>query len=253
MSAVSPILRKTIQELFALPSLGKFALGGGTNLALQYNHRISDDIDLFSPDIIGTAGYEEIVKEVKDFYGDKVFGINYPCDLNEQFTFLRFFIIADGMNIKVEVIQNMKHLDPVEKMDDIRYFSKKDIGLFKLSCAVNRSSKKDIYDLDFITNDIPLVELYQFLQSKTEQYCEPEDKSIFDLDGISAVKHPEKLLEFDNIPASTSIPAHTHDNINIVVGGKTFIEAKIEWRSKMRRLYEYLGRQFPGPKGISIR
>ena len=253
MSAVSPILKKAIQKLFTLPSLEKFALGGGTNLALQYNHRISDDIDLFCSDIIGIAGYEEIIKEVKDLYGAKVFGISYPCDLNDQFTFLRFFIISDGMTIKVEVIQNMKHLDPVEKMDGIRYFSKKDIGLFKLSCAVNRSSKKDIYDLDFITNDIPLTQLYQLLKSKTEQYCEPEDKSIFDLDGICAVKHPEKLLDTESVPASSIIPAHTHDNINIIAGGKTFIEARIEWRSKMRKLYEHLGLQFPGPKGIPIK
>lgn len=253
MSAVSPVLRKTIQELFTLPSLEKFGLGGGTNLALQYNHRISDDIDLFCHEIIGLAGYEQIINEVKGLYGEKVFGISFPCDINDQFTFLRFFLKADGLTIKVEVIQNMKHLDPIEVTEGIRLFSKKDIGLYKLSCAVNRGSKKDIYDLDFITNDIPLIKLYQLLQSKTERYCEPEDKSIFDLDGVCAVKHPEKLLDFDNIPTSANIPAHTHDSINIIEGGKTFAVAKIEWRSKMRRLYEYLGLQFPGPKGISIR
>lgn len=253
MSAVAPILLRTIQELFTLQSLNKFALGGGTNLALQYNHRISDDIDLFCPEIIGINGFEAIIREVKEFYDEKVFGISYPCDYDDQFTFLRFFIIADGMTIKVEVIQNMKHLDPLEQENGLRFFSKKDIGLYKLSCAVNRSSKKDIYDLDFITNDIPLIELYEQLKAKTDLYCQPEDRTIFDLDGICAVNHPEKLLDFDNISTSANIPAHTHDNINIIRGGKTFAEARVEWRNKMRRLYEYLGLQFPGPKGVPIK
>ncbi|MFV5701790.1 TOTE conflict system archaeo-eukaryotic primase domain-containing protein [Flavobacterium sp. XS2P12] len=41
MSAVSSILKQTILELQNLSSISQFALGGGTNLALRYNHRIS--------------------------------------------------------------------------------------------------------------------------------------------------------------------------------------------------------------------
>jgi hypothetical protein len=53
MTAVSPAIVKTIIQLQSLPSLANFSLAGGTNLALQYNHRISDDIDLFCSEIIG--------------------------------------------------------------------------------------------------------------------------------------------------------------------------------------------------------
>ena len=52
MSAVSPELRQTILELQQLPSISKFSLGGGTNLALRYSHRVSIDIDFISPEII---------------------------------------------------------------------------------------------------------------------------------------------------------------------------------------------------------
>ena len=58
MQAVSPALLQTIKELQQLPSLNAFALAGGTNLALRYNHRISEDIDLFSTNIIGIEGFE---------------------------------------------------------------------------------------------------------------------------------------------------------------------------------------------------
>ena len=46
MNAVEVSLRKTILELQNLSSVAHFSLGGGTNLALRYGHRISVDIDL---------------------------------------------------------------------------------------------------------------------------------------------------------------------------------------------------------------
>lgn len=53
MNAVSEELRKTILELQNFYSVSKFALGGGTNLAMRYQHRISIDIDFISPYMIG--------------------------------------------------------------------------------------------------------------------------------------------------------------------------------------------------------
>ncbi len=43
MNAVSPHLLAAIKTLQSLPSMQHAALGGGTNLALRYNHR-SDKI-----------------------------------------------------------------------------------------------------------------------------------------------------------------------------------------------------------------
>ena len=38
MRAVTPAIIKAIIELQTLPTVSKFNLGGGTNLALQFNH-----------------------------------------------------------------------------------------------------------------------------------------------------------------------------------------------------------------------
>lgn len=67
MSAVSPDILKPIIELQSMSSLSDFALGGGTNLALLYNHRVSDDIDLFCPNIIGKDGFKKIEQEVSAY------------------------------------------------------------------------------------------------------------------------------------------------------------------------------------------
>lgn len=59
MSAVSPVLLITIKELQELPSLQEARLGGGTSLALRYDHRESVDIDLLFSDIIGKSGFQQ--------------------------------------------------------------------------------------------------------------------------------------------------------------------------------------------------
>lgn len=59
MKADSPAICEIIFQLQSIPSLSDFSLGGGTNLALQYNHRISEDIDLFCPNIVGKQGLKQ--------------------------------------------------------------------------------------------------------------------------------------------------------------------------------------------------
>lgn len=254
MSSVSVGIFETIKALQSLPSLSTFALGGGTRIALQYNHRISDDIDFFCPDIIGRAGFDTIVKEVSEYYGDRAQRFDFPCEIDDQYIFLRFYIeIEDGSLIKVELLQNMKMLDPLEERSDIRVLSKRDIGVFKLVSATNRGSKKDIYDLDFITNDILLVDLYKALVLKTELYDKDTDKTIFDLEEHKTlINNPEVLLIFDSIPGSQHLPNHSHDQLDIVPGHKLWVVAQIDWRTKVRRLYQYLGKDFPKPQGIPI-
>lgn len=254
MNAVSPAIVKTIIQLQSLPSLANFSLAGGTNLALRYNHRISDDIDLFCPDIIGMDGFNKVIEEVKIHFDKNARNFDFPCDINDQYCFLRFFVDAeDGTTIKIEVLQNMKHLFDIEMIDNIRLFSKADIGLYKLVSLANRSTKKDVYDLDFITEEINIVNLYENLREKTTKFSKEEHRTIFDLDkNESVLDNPELLIRFDNTVGSSKFPAHTHDNINIVKESKTWIEARISWRSKVRQLYNHLGKDFPKPKGIDI-
>ncbi|QBN17835.1 hypothetical protein [Flavobacterium nackdongense] len=148
----------------------------------------------------------------------------------------------------------MKNLFATEFNQGIHLLSKKDIGLFKLISTSNRSTKKDIYDLDFITDTISLIDLYEDLKVKTLKFNKEEHRTIFDLSkNNTPIDNPELLLKFDDNSDYSKFPSHTNDTIQIINGSKTWIEAKISWRSKVRRLYEYLGKDFPGPKGIKIK
>jgi len=255
MRAVTPAIIRAIIELQTLPTVSKFTLGGGTNLALQFNHRISDDLDFIYDGIIGKEGFKKIENEVKNYFGVKAKSFDNPCDINDQYCFLRFFCDnEDESTIKMELLQNMKKLFATEFNQGIHLLSKKDIGLFKLISTSNRSTKKDIYDLDFITDTISLIELYEDLKVKTLKFNKEEHRTIFDLSkNNTPIDNPELLLKFDDNSDYSKFPSHTNDTIQIINGSKTWIEAKISWRSKVRRLYEYLGKDFPGPKGIKIK
>ena len=152
------------------------------------------------------------------------------------------------------MLQNMKNLFDVEVNQGISLLSKKDIGLFKLISTSNRSTKKDIYDLDFITDTVSLIDLYEGLKVKSLKFNKEEHKTIFDLSkNNTPIDNPELLLKFDDNSDYSKFPSHTNDTIQIIEGSKTWIEAKISWRSKVRRLYDHLGKDFPGPKGIKIK
>lgn len=251
MSAVSNVLLETIKELQSLPSLSQFALAGGTNLALRFNHRESQDIDLFCPEIVGVKHLEAIENEIINFYGDSnIIGMEYPADkVSERHSFFRCFISKPcGAHIKVEIIQNMKMIDPFEVIDNIRLVSTKDIGLFKLISGSSRAAKKDIYDLDFITEIIPIIALFEALKTKKEVFNKEEDKNIFDLDEDKCpTQYPLELLSFDNKYKKRNAikPNHSNDTISIIDNGKTWQMASSHWRMKLRKLYKYLLIDYP--------
>lgn len=250
MNAVSPVLFNTIQELQNLSSLKEFGLVGGTNLALRYNHRESVDIDLFCEKIIGFEGFKKIQKEVKGFYGKKAKSFVDPMNLSNQFTFLRFFIHKKETAIKVDVIQNMKAITEFETLQGIKLYSLKDIGLFKLMSASSRPARKDIYDLVYITDEIPLIELYGELRKKQEKFNKKEDKNIFDIDNEeSVIDNPLLLLNFDGRYKNRKDKMmHSHDNIVTAKNAKSWREASSNWRMKLRSLFNHLNIPYPSPE-----
>ena len=246
MKAVSSVLLQTIKELLLLPSFSDFALAGGTNLALRFNHRISEDIDLFSTNIIGIEGFEKIESEIKELYGGNVVNIIYPAKEDDQFVFLRFLINKNDVTIKVDVIQNMKSLYDFETIEGVRCYDVKDIGLFKMVSCSNRPAKKDIYDLDYITDSENLTSLYNLLKTKKEKFNKSIDRNIFDLDkNPDPIDNPYLLLLFDKRMAAKQKMRHTHDNILNIEGSKSWRLASINYRMKVRELYRNLDVVYP--------
>jgi hypothetical protein len=227
-----------IHELQALETLKGFSLAGGTNLAIRFKHRNSIDIDLFTPHLIGIDGWNAIQQALHKQYGSDILFCNIINEeLGDQFCFLRALIKKGKEQIKVEMIQNVQHLDAIETIDGLNLFSMRDIGLFKLMAASNRFAKKDIYDLDHITDQIALESLLQSLKEKTVTYTGISYQCLFDLDHQKdPLDDVKTLLAFDTEEYKRSDTSHNHsdDRLDILENSKPWLVAKASWRKKVR-------------------
>ncbi|MFM2339000.1 MAG: hypothetical protein RL115_2193 [Bacteroidota bacterium] len=250
MTAVSPQIVELLSEIQLLKSVSSFALAGGTNLAIRFNHRISEDLDLFSDEIVGIDGLNGIREDLLKKHGEDL----KFCELiNEesgnQYCFLRTLINKKDVSIKIEFIQNTHRIAPIDFVNNARLLSVKDIGILKLFSAAGRKANKDIYDLDLITDQIPLAELWELMKEKQKQTQGSEKKNLFDLDGdIALVENVSLLLEFDYIDY-TEIPmrpSHSNDRLVLLPSSKKWQVAKSSWKRKVRDLMRNLG-QLPPP------
>lgn len=235
--AVSELITSTILKLQQLPALKDFYLAGGTSLALRLNHRKSDDIDLFTNKIFGTEGLNKITEELISFYHPKEITINHiNKDLDGQYQFLRAYIFEDGQTIKVELLQNLQIVEPIETLNNIRLCSLEDLGIFKLYSATSRGANKDIYDLDYITDTIPLPKLLEYFTSKQVKFTDKKFESIFDLDAKPYIlENPNLLLDItENSTTSKNRPFHSKYRIDIIEGNKAWQAARMSWRLKVK-------------------
>lgn len=240
MKAVSDNLLDLISELQGLDTLIPFALAGGTNLALRFQHRKSIDIDLFTSEYIGITRFESIRDGLIHHFQDRLIVKDIlNKEAGNQFTFLRCLIRSGDEQIKVELLQNFQHLDPFEEYNGFRLFSVRDIGLFKLMSAANRKAQKDIYDLDLITEHYPLQTLLLDLKEKQEKFNAEKYHCLFDLDEeVSPVDNISLLMPSEDSSYRTidSRPSHTSDRLEIMSGNKSWYLAKRSWEKKVKAL-----------------
>ena len=77
-------------------------------------------------------------------------------------------------------------------------------------------------------------------------YCLISDRNIFDLDeDPDPIDNPHLLLLFDKRMATRQKMRHSHDNILTIEGSKSWREASMYWRMKVRRLYASIGIEYP--------
>ena len=149
--AIPPAVKRLLLDLAPNPALSGLALGGGTSLALRFGHRISVDLDFFTPDPF------------------------QPDELAASLAALKPEIIASARNSLTTVAAGVKldflrHayplLAPVEVIDGIAMLSLEDVAAMKLNAVSNRGSKKDFYDVAELLTRFDLATLLSFFSAK---------------------------------------------------------------------------------------
>ncbi len=136
--SVSPGLLSVLEKLMALEELKNFRLVGGTALALQYGHRISIDIDLFTE-----RSFDKtlILAAINKIY--------QPVRVSKTANSLTFFI----EEIKIDLCNRaVPFIGKLIEDEGIRMASPEDIAAFKLDAIISRKEQKDFYDLYFLLN-----------------------------------------------------------------------------------------------------
>jgi hypothetical protein len=151
-----------------------YFLVGGTALALQLGHRISDDIDLFTRKDINN---DEILDFLNREYNEKYQIVNMQKNI--------FQITIN--DIKVDLVKYDYNLIEDAKIEGgIKYLGKKDISAMKLMAVANRGDQaKDFIDIYYLLKEISLTDMFGYYKQKYNQ------------NDVSAIKR--SLVYFDDV------------------------------------------------------
>ncbi len=141
-----------LKELQKSESLNGCPLAGGTALALQIGHRVSEDLDFFSPKKL-------------DFQEIKYLFESYPDA--QELSFSKNIMVWSVQNIKVDVVNyHYPRLFPLIKEQSLILYGMEDIAAMKLEAIKGRGKKRDFYDLYFLLKSFNLSKMLAFNQKK---------------------------------------------------------------------------------------
>lgn len=131
--AITPKTADTLRALHACAEIGSFYLAGGTGLALRLGHRLSVDLDFFTP---GRFDEEDVIQQVETV-PDFALVEREPHPVH-----------ATIRGIKVSLLgYPYPLLFPCERFLDTPVADPRDIACMKITAIASRGTKRDFVDL----------------------------------------------------------------------------------------------------------
>jgi Nucleotidyl transferase AbiEii toxin, Type IV TA system len=153
---VEPGTLELLERLMSLPPLGQFYLVGGTALALQMGHRVSIDLDLFTPEPFDKTDLMDMLNAHFDDVLLESEGIS--------------MLITNIQQVKVDFVKmSYPILFPHLEISGIRMLDIRDIAPMKLKAIAHRGSKKDFYDIYYLLNHLSVAEMLRLFSEKFKQ------------------------------------------------------------------------------------
>ncbi len=183
-----------------LSFLNDYSLVGGTALALQYGHRESIDLDLFTTEKLD---YNATIEALKQHFGNRFF---------YEGNYSNFGIFCYIDNIKVDILRYPHaRIAPLIISEDVRMYDSKDISAMKIQAILGRGRKKDFWDI------------YELLDHYTVKDIISNHKQKYP-DQMLLISIPQALTYFEDAEAGeepVSLKNQNWENI------KTFIKQKV--------------------------
>lgn len=179
-TTVSPILKEVLEDLMIDDLFSPYRVVGGTALSLQYGHRISVDIDLFTDVDYDSLNYDLYY----DYFNYKYPYVKYGNLKNVAFG--TYFIVgySEENSVKVDIYYTDDFIFDEIKNENIRMASDKEIIAMKLNVLLNGGRKKDFWDLHYFLNKYTIDEMISFYEKR------------YPYNGISTLKN--QFINFEN-------------------------------------------------------
>lgn len=152
LQSVRPETLDLLKKLMNADFLDDFILVGGTALALQIGHRKSYDLDLFTAHRFDPKILAANLKKITD--------LQISAEAENTLNALIGEVPVDFIRYDYPLIGT------IIREEGVRLASKEDIVCMKLSAIASRGSKKDFYDIYFLSNEYTLDEMFGFYESK---------------------------------------------------------------------------------------
>ena len=199
---VSTELLELLKFCMTRKEFGELRLVGGTDLALQYGHRKSVDIDLF-----GLIDLEKV-----DTYS-LLNEFSQDVQIISKQKYINIYIVN---GVKIDFVNyNYSWLKEPEVIDNIRLAAVEDVAAMKLNAIAGRGSKKDFIDIELILSEFDLKQIVDFYKSKYHQESEfMALKSMLYFADADLEVEPEMFIEFNWIDTKKIIKQRVEDYLN---------------------------------------
>jgi len=181
-------------------------LTGGTALArFHFQHRLSEDIDLFIK--VDPEDSLEVIESDKrtDIYARDLAGkLSREFDIvNERYgdIYSRFFVQADTFAMKIDFVREYCHIgETIPQPSGVKINNLEDMGASKIAAFEDRAESKDIIDLFYLSQQLPLSQLFELADLKRVP-VPYENLLTINTQGISGVALLEQEIEREAVVA----------------------------------------------------
>jgi predicted nucleotidyltransferase component of viral defense system len=197
-----------LKKLMALNALSKFNLVGGTALALQYGHRISIDLDLFTEEPFDSY-------DIKSVFLDQFGEENVSFKLEKDYT-----LLLSINDIKVDILHYpYKLIDDLIIEEGIRMLSPKDISAMKLSAISKRGAKKDFFDVyELLKNQFTISQMFSYYKEKFKNHeLSFIARSLIYFDDAEMQEDPVMLKDYNWLEVKNSIKKEVSNYIDSIL------------------------------------
>ncbi len=155
-TTISRFLQQTLMELMRAPQLQTFYLADASALSLQYGHRYSNEIDLYT----GQAFQETDLQRIKQ-YIHNTFGNGEQHTFEPKGNGVSFFLYNLNKDaIKVDLYYSAEPISTITTTENVRFAGKEDLLALTLERIRLGGNKSNFWDLHYLLTHHPLDEIF---------------------------------------------------------------------------------------------